>query len=47
LQLNLEGANEFKAVGIAKLMADFDKTISLTPADNERIERRNSKDNGD
>lgn len=43
LQLNLEGANEFKAVGIAKLMADFDKTISLTPKDNERIERRNNE----
>ncbi len=43
LQLNLEGADEFKAVGIAKLMADFDKTISLTPVDNERIERRNGE----
>ncbi len=43
LQLYLEGANEFKAVGIAKLMADFDKTISLTPVDNERIERRNGE----
>jgi lysine 2,3-aminomutase len=43
LQLNLEGADEFKAVGIAKLMADYDKTISLTPVDNERIERRNGE----
>lgn len=42
LQLNLEGASEFNAIGIAKLLADFDKTIALTPAQNERIERRNS-----
>ncbi len=40
LQLNLEGANEFKAVGIAKLLADFGKTTSLTPKDTERIKRR-------
>ena len=44
LQLKLEGAEEYNAVGIAKLLADFDKTISLTPAKNERIERR--KNNG-
>ena len=42
LQLNLEGAEEFNAVGIAKLLSDFDKTIALTPSDNERIERRNN-----
>jgi len=42
LQLNLEGADEFKAVGIAKLLADFDKTIALTPENTERIKRRNN-----
>jgi lysine 2,3-aminomutase len=42
LQLNLEGADEFKAVGIAKLLADFDKTTALTPKGAERINRRNN-----
>jgi len=41
LQLELEGATEFNAIGIAKLLSDFDKTIALTPAENERMERRN------
>lgn len=44
LQLNLDEANEFNAVGIAKLLADFDKTISLTPTNNERMERRNNNE---
>jgi len=43
LQLNLDEADEFKAVGIAKLLADFDKTIALTPENIERIKRRNEK----
>jgi len=43
LQLNLEGADEFKAVGIAKLLADFEKTIALTPRYTERIKRRNEE----
>ncbi|MBS3778699.1 MAG: lysine 2,3-aminomutase [Candidatus Thermoplasmatota archaeon] len=38
-QLRLEGAKE-KAVGIAKLLADYDKTISLTPEHTDRVERR-------
>jgi lysine 2,3-aminomutase len=42
LQLKLEGAEEFNAIGIAKLLSDFDKTIALTPAENERFERRNN-----
>jgi len=46
LQLNLEGADEFKAVGIAKLLSDFDKTITLTPKETERIVRRNDKKEG-
>ena len=40
LQLKLEGADEYKAMGIGKLLADFDNTISLTPEDNERHDRR-------
>jgi lysine 2,3-aminomutase len=40
LRLNLEGADESAAVGIAKLLADHDETISLTPAGNERHGRR-------
>jgi len=43
LQLNLEGAHEDKAVGIRKLIADHDKTISLTPHSNERIRRRRKR----
>ncbi len=39
LQLKLEGAEE-KAVGIAKLLADYDKSISLTPENTERLQRR-------
>ncbi|MBN2288526.1 MAG: lysine 2,3-aminomutase [Candidatus Glassbacteria bacterium] len=41
LQLRLEGAEEYKAIGIEKLLVDYDETIALTPEDNERIERRN------
>lgn len=39
LTLMLE-ADEVKAVGIEKLLLDCDKTISFTPDDNERMERR-------
>ncbi len=42
LQLRLEDADERKAVGIEKLMADHDKTISLVPAGNVRHDRRNN-----
>ncbi len=35
LQLKLESADERNAVGIAKLLADFDETISLRPAPQE------------
>ncbi|HUU28148.1 MAG TPA: lysine 2,3-aminomutase [archaeon] len=41
LQLKLEGAEEYKAIGIERLLVDYDETIALTPEDNERIERRN------
>jgi lysine 2,3-aminomutase len=40
LHLKLEDASEYKAMGIGKLLADFDRTISLTPANNERHSRR-------
>jgi lysine 2,3-aminomutase len=41
LDLHLDDAeDEIKETGIAKLLNDYDKTISLTPDDNERIERR-------
>jgi lysine 2,3-aminomutase len=40
LQLKLGDADESKAIGIQKLLADYDETISLTPSDNERLKRR-------
>jgi len=40
LQLKLDGADEGKAVGISKLLSDHNTTISLVPAQNERLERR-------
>ncbi|MBU0534153.1 MAG: lysine 2,3-aminomutase [Candidatus Omnitrophica bacterium] len=43
LQLNLEGAHEDKAVGIRKLIDDYNDTTSLTPQGTERIKRRNKK----
>ena len=41
LTLKLDGADEWKAVGIHQLLADYDKAISLVPASNERHKRRN------
>ncbi len=43
LQLNLENANEATAVGIEKLLSDWDKTNVLIPENNPRIERRNNE----
>jgi len=40
LQLKTEDAQEDE-VGIAKLLCDYDDTISLIPQDNERYQRRN------
>jgi len=40
LQLKLDDADESEAVGIAKLLSDYDETILLVPQDNERMERR-------
>jgi len=45
LYLKLEGAEEYKAVGIAKLLADYDRTIALTPENTDRMDRRS--ENGD
>jgi len=41
LQLKLDDAKESASVGIEKLLADSNSTISLTPEGNERLERRN------
>jgi len=43
LQLSLGDADEGKAIGIEQLLSDYDGTISLVPADNERHERRDYK----
>ncbi len=40
LQLKLDDAIEYKGIGIAKLLADYDNTTSLVPKHNERMERR-------
>ncbi|MEA2021258.1 MAG: lysine 2,3-aminomutase [Candidatus Caldatribacteriota bacterium] len=41
LQLNLDDeGNQYQAVGVEKLLSDYDKTISLVPENNHRIERR-------
>jgi len=40
LQLALEDADESCAVGIEKLMADYNETISLVPKNNSRHQRR-------
>ena len=40
LQLKIEGATEYKGIGIAKLLADHDDTTSLVPEGNARMERR-------
>lgn len=41
LHLKLEDAQECKATGIEMLLSDYDKTISLTPENTQRMERRN------
>ncbi len=40
LQLNLADGDESAITGIERLLSDCDKTISLTPANNARMERR-------
>ncbi|MDY0190252.1 MAG: lysine 2,3-aminomutase [Desulfuromonas sp.] len=41
LDLTLDEGEEIDATGIEKLLADSDETISLTPSDTLRMERRN------
>ena len=43
LQLKLEGADEWKAVGIQKLLDDSDKSIALVPNGNTRHDRRDDE----
>jgi lysine 2,3-aminomutase len=43
LQLDLENQGEYKAHGIERLLADWDKTTSLTPSVNRRIKRYKEK----
>jgi len=43
LQLKLEGASEYKAVGISKLLMDYEKTVALVPNGTDRYSRRNSE----
>ncbi|MCF7740907.1 MAG: lysine 2,3-aminomutase, partial [Candidatus Marinimicrobia bacterium] len=40
LHLKLEGADEERAIGIARILADHDEHISLTPENTERHNRR-------
>jgi lysine 2,3-aminomutase len=40
LQLKFDDAEEVNAIGIEKLLSEWDETYSLTPESNERMERR-------
>ncbi|HBY18883.1 MAG TPA: lysine 2,3-aminomutase, partial [Candidatus Marinimicrobia bacterium] len=44
LQLKLEEADEYKAIGIEKLLSYDNDTYSLIPRDNERCSRRNGEE---
>ncbi|RNA65137.1 lysine 2,3-aminomutase [Prosthecochloris sp. ZM_2] len=44
LMLNLDDADETKAIGIEQLLSDYDQTISLVPASNARHSRRKAED---
>jgi lysine 2,3-aminomutase len=43
LTLNIDEPQETNALGIEKLLSDYDSTINLIPADNERHDRRNGE----
>lgn len=43
LQLKLDEAEEIKAVGVEKLLCDYDDTISLIPENTDRMERRTDR----
>jgi len=40
LQLKLEEGEESIAIGVEKLLSDYDKTIALVPENNDRMDRR-------
>lgn len=40
LQLKFDDADEYNAIGLEKLLSNWDETYSLTPENNERMERR-------
>lgn len=42
LSVMFEGAEDYKAIGIEKLLSDMDETIALVPENTERIERRDN-----
>jgi len=44
LQLNLSDADEGESIGIQQLLSDYDETISLVPASNERFSRRKDEE---
>ncbi len=46
LQLRLDEAKEKHAIGIEKLLSDYDETISLIPKDTDRLERRSCSSEG-
>lgn len=46
LTLHLEAADEYKAIGIEKLLCYDDEAIALVPSDNERHRRRSSGEDG-
>ncbi len=43
LHLKLDDGEERDATGIEKLLSDYDEVISLTPGENERMERRDEQ----
>ncbi len=45
LQHENDNVEDYEDLGIGKLLADHDKTISLIPADNERLARRDENNN--
>jgi lysine 2,3-aminomutase len=40
LQLNMDNGNDRKAIGVEKLLSDWDETSTLIPENTQRIERR-------
>lgn len=47
LHLNLDGVVDYNSVGITKLLSDTNDDISLTPDNNQRIERREGEESED